>query len=565
MSTGTAKHRAASSSRGSGPFWLCLLLIVAGVVYPADPTGWLGSDDSAYFNAAEQILHGQTIQRVHHHPSRLSAILPVTVSLGIFGSHVFAVILPALISALGCLTLTAYLGRLLWGWPQGLLAAAFVAGTPYFRTLATTAYPDIYVCLYATASLVCAFRAYQSADRSPRWWWALASAVAVGLAASAKIVAIALLIPVAVIVCANPPLRSRDKLLTLGGLTAGCLVFFVAHGLLSAYLTGDFWFKLRALQLAEQFDPSLSHRRVESLGDYAALAAYRLAMPFRFGESGWGVWGVLFWPAMLSTIWMGRRARLLAFAAAILFSILSLVPVKFSSGLYPFVFFNGRHALFLMIPFALIAGRLLMSLAARIADQEWAARWAPISAILLLACGRFGPQGVEGFKNRPLRRIGVAIQEVAAAIPLSEHRPIFMPASLYLRYRILFPARLRERLRVAVDEQSPNWWRDATADVAKRRETLPPPSEALLLATPKQMRGEAEDWDYGVTLPRVDLRAWSDFRSSCSTIAEDQHKLLLLWGTKSEGVAASAPRESKSEASPAPRLASTPVSPKRDD
>ena len=95
----TINHQQESKAHDRGGLTVVLAFVgLVCVVYLFDPTGWLGSDDSAYYNAAEQILYGETIHRVHHHPSRLSAILPVTLSLAIFGHHPYAVILPAFLA-----------------------------------------------------------------------------------------------------------------------------------------------------------------------------------------------------------------------------------------------------------------------------------------------------------------------------------------------------------------------------------------------------------------------------------------------------------------------------------
>jgi hypothetical protein len=67
---------------------------------------------------------------------------------------------------------------------------------------------------------------------------------------------------------------------------------------------------------------------------------------------------------------------------------------------------------------------------------------------------------------------------------------------------------LRSRLRVAVDADSPSWWRDASVDIVSRCKPLPEPGRAYLIATPSQMSGKPEAWDYGVGLPANELAAW---------------------------------------------------------
>ena len=115
---------------------------------------------------------------------------------------------------------------------------------------------------------------------------------------------------------------------------------------------------------------------------------------------------------------------------------------------------------------------------------------------------------MNGFRDRATSRIGIAISQIAATTKWDHDRNIFMAPSLYWRYRILFPQELRLRLRVAADGEAPTWWRDTCADIASRSAPLPPPGDAYLIATPRQLHGEAEQWDYGVGLPRERLSAW---------------------------------------------------------
>jgi len=100
-----------------------------------------------------------------------------------------------------------------------------------------------------------------------------------------------------------------------------------------------------------------------------------------------------------------------------------------------------------------------------------------------------------------------------------------MTPSLYWRFRVLFPADLRDRLRVATDEAAPSWWKDVCPDIAARLEPLPSPDQAYLIATPMQLRGELEQWDYGVPLPAADLAPWRASPAAVVLVRDSDHRI----------------------------------------
>jgi hypothetical protein len=181
----------------------------------------------------------------------------------------------------------------------------------------------------------------------------------------------------------------------------------------------------------------------------------------------------------------------------------------------------------------------------------------PIALAVVLVVSFADPQALNGFRDRPTSRTGQAINQVIASTDWVAGRRIFMPASLYLRFRILFPSEFRDRLRVAVDDGARDWWRDAAVGIQKRRDPLPPPGDAYLLATPSQLRGELEFWDYGVGLPRTELIAWNDDsvlrrvgqgadkQIRCLQADEDDPRVLLVLmgqdSTRTERIAEAAP------------------------
>ena len=121
-----------------GALWFATLLALTITTRLAEPTGWLGSDDAAYYSAAEHVLAGTPITRLHHHYARMTIILPIAASVALFGHTTWAVALPMLFASIICVILVVILGRVVWDWWEGLLAGTIVSLLPYFRILSTT-------------------------------------------------------------------------------------------------------------------------------------------------------------------------------------------------------------------------------------------------------------------------------------------------------------------------------------------------------------------------------------------------------------------------------------------
>jgi hypothetical protein len=147
-------------------------------------------------------------------------------------------------------------------------------------------------------------------------------------------------------------------------------------------------------------------------------------------------------------------------------------------------------------------------LSAFVLRESWTRIAWPVLVTAVVALSLANPRALNGFRDRPTGRVGTAISQIVSKTNWDADRPIVMTPSAYWRYRILFPEPLRSLLRVAADPDSPTWWRDTTVDIVARSGPLPAPDRAYLITTPRQLAGEAETWDYDVTLPRDGLSAW---------------------------------------------------------
>ena len=532
-----------ASGYSSRVSWALALLMVGTVaVRLADPTGWLGADDAAYHAAAEHILAGETIHRVHHQYGRMAVIVPVAASMWVFGDSPFSVALPSLIASTGCVALVVLLGRFIWGWWEGLCAGAVVSVLPFFRMLSTTAYPDVHACFWTALAFVLALLAARSTNRR----WAVAAGVgcglAVGLAMSAKILAGSMVIGLIWVLWTRCPDR-RSRFVSCACMAVGGLLYVLLDGLFYLWAADDFFYKVHALA-SSQANASLFGVTT----DPAALRVSvweRLTMLLQGGRSEWGWIGVAFWPAALAVLLFNRAGRGLAVWAITAYLMIAFLPVRFADGPTPYPFFDGRAVLTTCVPFALCFAWVVRQGFDGFLPGRWAQRGRLIAVATLVLVALPYPPSLNGFRDRQTQRIGRAIQQLIVTTRWEDDRDIFVTPSVYVRFALLFPPELRSRLRIAIDDDSPDWWRWAAVDIERRRAPLPPPDQACLIATPSQLRGRAEFWDYGITLPRTSLKAWRRTtpvariaRYADKTIApmransgDDEELLLLLAAT----------------------------------
>jgi len=488
--------------------WLAALIVLTLAARLVHPTPWLGSDDASYHAAAEHVLAGETITRVHHHYGRLSVILAVATSMALFGNDVPAVELPTLLASILTVVLVVFIGRMAANWWIGLFAGSIVAVLPYFRVLSTTAYPDVHACFWATLAVTLMMHALRTVHDRRAVLAAASAGVALGLAVSAKIFTVWALVGLLAVAWgdsrANEP-RRRSAVLSM---FAGGVALFIIHGLAYAWLAGDFWYKWHAITAAQGqanlFPASADPLAVGPL----RFAMQRLGFFFEPGASGWGWLAVAFWPAALLVLAADRRMSPFALWAIAGYLLVAFLPVSFRHGLRPYPSFVGRNILFLCVPFALcLAAATQRLIATRFRLARSHAGW-PVWMLSIVAVSYAVPDDLSTFRDRPTSRIGVAITRLIQDDTLDEAAEIHMTPSMYWRFRVLFPPELRERLRVSTQGNAPDWWRDTTIDIVARHVTGAPPADAVLLATPLQLAGDAERWDYGVGLEPAALAVW---------------------------------------------------------
>ena len=488
--------------------WLVALIGLTVSVRLLDSTPWLGSDDASYHAAAEHVLAGKTITRVHHHYGRLSVILAVAGSIALFGNNVAAVVLPTILLSVVCVLLVVALGRMVWGWWVGLCAGSIVAVMPYYRVLSTTAYPDVHACFWATLAALAIVYAVRSSSHRRRLLFAAGAGVALGMAASAKIFAGWSMVGLAAIALTAHDRSRRHRIeLVIATVAGGCL-FGLVHGLAYWVLADDFWFKLHALTSAQG-----QSNLFPSSGDPFAVGPLKFLqerMTFLLDpiSSGWGWLALAFWPAAVYVLIADKRGRPFAIWAIGAYLLVAFFPVSFSRGVRPYPSFVGRNILFVCVPFALCVAATAYRLATIMRPQRVIQSTWPVTLGLILAIAYANAYELRSFRNRLTSRIGTAMTRLIADGTLDDAPEVHMTASMYWRFRVLFPEHLRNRLRVSTDDTTPDWWRATTTDIVDRQVAGLPTPDALLVATPKQLSGAPERWDYGVALARRSIETW---------------------------------------------------------
>lgn len=502
-----------SLSRPRWPMWVMVwfiaLITVTLAVRVLDPTVWLGSDDASYHSAAEQIIQGQTITRMHHHYGRLSVILAVTASMIAFGNNVVAVEFPTIVLSLATVLLVVAIGRMVWGWWVGLCAGSIVAVLPYFRVLSTTIYPDVHACFWATLSTFAILHAVRSCSTKKYLLLAIGGGLALGLATSAKIFAGLTIIGLIGIIFYHAISR-RQKWEILISITAGGILLFLVQGFIYLAIADDFWFKWHTLTSAQGSENMYTGHSNPFVVGVFKLLWERLSLFLHPKISGWGWLAILYWPTALFVLFADRRGRPFAIMAIFAYLLVAFFPVSLKYGYQTYPFFDGRNLLFLCIPFALCLAATLHRLCKNITYEHKLQTFGPVILAVIVAVAYIIPFELRAFRDRPTSRIGSAITKLIHEGTLDNQSEIHMTASMYWRFRVLFPPEIRDCLRVSTDDDAPSWWRHTTVDIEYRLVDTSPTDDAILLATPTQYAGNTELWDYGVGLAKKAIPVWQN-------------------------------------------------------
>ena len=130
-----------ASSQQRRIFIGCALLVLACVMIRLSWVGYDGADDLSYAKAAEAWLSGFSPLGSDHWALRYTIVLPVALSLKLFGQNEFSLALPDVICFLSFVIVNFHFVSRFFGLKAGTVAGALLAVTPAFVVQAT--YIDI--------------------------------------------------------------------------------------------------------------------------------------------------------------------------------------------------------------------------------------------------------------------------------------------------------------------------------------------------------------------------------------------------------------------------------------
>jgi len=238
----------------------------------------------------------------------MGVIVPVAASVAVFGHHTWAVALPMFIASVACVFLAVALGKLLFGWREGLLAGLIVSVLPYFRVLSTTAYADTHVCLWVTAAVVLCVLGLRAKSQKGRLYLLIACGFALGLGISSKVFAATALCGI-LAVLAQTLWPSPRKLIGAGiAIGTGGVLLFLVEGAFYNCVAGDFFFSLHAHEQTQAGVPGIAADNMTDTQRIGSIVWDRLTLLMFPSVSGWGLVGAAFWPVIALAFLHGGAA-----------------------------------------------------------------------------------------------------------------------------------------------------------------------------------------------------------------------------------------------------------------
>jgi 4-amino-4-deoxy-L-arabinose transferase-like glycosyltransferase len=226
---------------------LDLLLVgtFAVMVFLLSGIGYTGSDDMGYIGAAREWRRHFPYVSHFFGDLRYPAILPISLSILLFGDSETTVAIPTLLYALGTVLVTCgFLRNLTDRW-TAIIASLLLAASPLLGELSTTAGDDTSELFYSAVSLFIFL--YATLRQGAPFLYLLAG-VAAGLAFLTRESTIALLLAYGVLFLVGFGGRRRVYWLT----AAGFLAVFAAEMLFYLMATGDPLHRLKLVAAAAQ-------------------------------------------------------------------------------------------------------------------------------------------------------------------------------------------------------------------------------------------------------------------------------------------------------------------------
>lgn len=231
-------------------FTVISILALGSFIYAG--TGFNGSDDAGYIEAARSWVHAIPNVSNFFDDLRYPVILPIAVSIMLLGDSEVTVAIPTLLYAWGCVAITYFGMRSLFDRTTALIAATLLSISPLLAGLATTASVDVCELFFVALSLFAFFVGMQG-KRS--WPVFLLSGIAAGLAFMTRESSISLLAFYGTLFLAN--FGDRRKMFLV--MAVGFAIVFGAETAWYAMALGDPLHRIHLVAAAmSRPDPILS-------------------------------------------------------------------------------------------------------------------------------------------------------------------------------------------------------------------------------------------------------------------------------------------------------------------
>lgn len=277
--------------------WLALAGVVA--VWAA-ARAWCGgglsaSDPLDYLEFSRRIADGTFTLEAHHYSTRFAITAPIALCFKLFGVSAAAALAWPVVCSLATLLLLFVLGRRYGDETTGLLAAGVFAVMPLDVIESVNVLPDPILTAFATASVVCFLRGFES-ERAGRGWLLLSGVLLWG-AYSAKIVGALL----SVIFLAHACFDAR-RAWRLAWVAAGTLLFLVPELLWYHHATGTWLLPVKAIEEVHEQSDGVKAANADLTWRLFKDYPRKVLLP----NEHFGWFGV---PLLAATAWMASRWR----------------------------------------------------------------------------------------------------------------------------------------------------------------------------------------------------------------------------------------------------------------
>ena len=220
--------------RWRAPEWTCLavLVLLGTALRAAFFTGFLGTDEVIYTEAAYGVVTGEWPRSTYIGALRYGINIPVAMFMMVFGTNEIAANLWSFVTSIGEVALVYALGTMLWGLRAGFLAGLVLALLPLHVHYAGRLMADAPLTFFMTLSVLLFLRG----QRSEKNLWFLAAGLAAGAVFWIKQPVIVYLAIFGLFALASRRWEARWLWMVVG-----VSIMFAINLLLIWAVTGDVW------------------------------------------------------------------------------------------------------------------------------------------------------------------------------------------------------------------------------------------------------------------------------------------------------------------------------------